>query len=74
MGISSVVKRLRDGEPLELYRDGLFTTIQLNRRESSVCWERWISKDKRSWINWNLYLSLRDVIQIYNDYEKGKTD
>ena len=71
---SSIVKRLRDGEPLELYRDGLFTTIQLNRRESRVCWERWISKDKKSWINWNLYLSLQEVLQIYNDYEKGKTD
>ena len=74
MSTNSIIKKLRDGEPLELYRDGLFTTIQLNRREGRICWERWISRDKISWINWNLFLSLRDVIQIYNEYEKGKTD
>jgi hypothetical protein len=71
---NSVIKKLRDGEPLLLYRDGLFTKIQLNRRESRVCWERWVSKDQRSWMNWNLFLSLRDVIQIYNNNEKRKTD
>jgi hypothetical protein len=71
---NSVIKKLRDGEPLQLYRDGLFTTIQLNKRNNRICWERWVSKDRRSWMNWNLFLSLRDVIQIYNDYEKRKTD
>jgi hypothetical protein len=71
---SSVIKKLRDGEPLQLYRDGLYITIQLNKRESRVCWERWVSVNRTSWMNWNLFLSLRDVIQIYNDYEKGKTD
>jgi hypothetical protein len=71
---NSVIKKLRDGEPLELYRDGLFITLQLNNRNNRICWERWVSKDKRSWMNWNLFLSLRDVIQIYNDYEKRKTD
>jgi hypothetical protein len=74
MSTNSIIKKLRDGEPLELYRDGLFTKIQLNRRESRVCWERWVSKDQRSWMNWNLFLSLRDVIQIYDNHEKRKTN
>jgi hypothetical protein len=67
---NSVIKKLRDGEPLELYRGGLFIKLQLNRRERRVCWERWVSKDKRSWMNWNLFLSLREVLQIYNNNEK----
>ena len=67
---NSVIKRLRDGEPLELYRDGLFIKLQLNNRNNRICWERWISKDQRSWMNWNLFLSLREVLQIYNDNEK----
>jgi hypothetical protein len=71
---NSVIKKLRDGEPLVLYRDGLFTTIQLNKRESRVCWERWVSKDQKSWMNWNLFLSLREVLQIYTDYEKREID
>ena len=71
---NSVIKKLRDGEPLLLYRDGLFTTIQLNKRHKRICWERWVSVNKTSWMNWNLFLSLRDVIQIYNNNEKRKTD
>ena len=71
---SSVIQTLRNGESITLYRDGLFTRIQLNRRESRVCWERWVSINRISWMNWNLFLSLREVLQIYNDYEKGKTD
>jgi hypothetical protein len=74
MDKNSVIKKLRAGEPLELYRDGLFTKLQLNNRNNRICWERWVSTDRRSWMNWNLFLSLRDVIQIYNDYEKRKTD
>jgi len=71
---NNVIKRLRDGEPLELYWDGLFIKLQLNNRNNRICWERWVSKDRRSWINWNLFLSLREVLQIYNDNEKRKTD
>jgi hypothetical protein len=69
---NSVIKKLRDGEPLELYRDKLFVKLQLNRRDNRICWERWVSKDKRSWMNWNLFLSLREVLQIYNSDEKRK--
>jgi hypothetical protein len=67
---NSVIKKLRDGEPLQLYRDGLFITLQLNKRERRVCWERWVSVNKTSWMNWNLFLSLHEVLQIYDNHEK----
>lgn len=71
--MNHLIKKLRDGESLELYRGGMFTKIQLNRREKRVCWERWVSVNGRSWMNWNLFLSLREVKTIL-DYEKGKTN
>lgn len=74
MGRNSVIKKLRDGEVIQLYRGKMFTKFQLNPRTKRVCWERWISKDGKSWMNWNLFLSLREVMQIYNDYEKGETN
>jgi hypothetical protein len=72
MSKSSVIQKLRNKESITLYRDGLFTRIQLNRRDNRICWERWVSKDQRSWMNWNLFLSLRDVLQIYSNYENNK--
>lgn len=71
---SKVIKKLRNGERLQLYRDGLFTTIQLNKRDKGIHWERWISRDRKNWTNWNLFLSLREVLQIYNDYEKRESN
>jgi hypothetical protein len=71
---TEIIKKLRDGEVLELYRDGLFIKLQLNRRERRVCWERWVSKNRTSWMNWNLFLSLRDVIQIFDGYEKRESN
>jgi len=57
------IKKLRDKEALRLFdkADKNFVVIQLNRKEKYVCWERWISKDKRNWIKINDYLSLREV-------------
>jgi hypothetical protein len=69
MSRSSVIQKLRNKESITLYRDGLFTRIQLNRRDNRICWERWVSKDNKSWMDWNLFLSLRDVLQIYSEYE-----
>ena len=69
MSRSSVIQKLRNKESITLYRDGLFTRIQLNNRDNRICWERWVSKDHKSWMNWNLFLSLRDVLQIYSEYE-----
>jgi hypothetical protein len=72
MSRSSVIQKLRNEESITLYRDGLFTRIQLNRRDNRICWERWVSNDNKSWMNWNLFLSLRDVLQIYSNYENNK--
>lgn len=57
------IKKLRDREALRLFdkADKTFVTIQLNRKEKYVCWERWVSKDKRNWKKINGYLSLREV-------------
>lgn len=57
------IKKLRHREALHLFDkvDKTFITIQLNRKEKYVCWERWISKDKRNWKKINGYLSLREV-------------
>jgi hypothetical protein len=72
MSRSSVIQKLRNEESITLYRDGLFTRIQLNRRDNRICWERWVSNDNKSWMNRNLFLSLRDVLQIYSNYENNK--
>ena len=63
---ANTVKELRAGNSITLYssKDKLFTRIQRNTKEKNICWERWVSKDKRNWTNLNLYLSLKDVIQI----------
>lgn len=61
--MQSQIKRLRDRESLRLWdrTDKIIVAIQLNKKEKYVCWERWISKDKRNWIKLNGYLSLREV-------------
>ncbi|HWV28286.1 MAG TPA: hypothetical protein VN038_01480 [Dyadobacter sp.] len=63
---------LRNRKPLSLFdsKEKLFVKIQINRKESFVCWERWVSKDRNNWVNWNLYLSLKDVRNILNDLKR----
>lgn len=62
---------LRNGKPINLFSkvEKQFIKIQLNRKESFVCWERWVSLDKNKWINHNLYLSLKDVKSILKHYK-----
>ena len=62
-----ILKKLRDKESIRLWDNQakLFYNIQFNHKETKfVCWERWVSKDKRTWVNWNLYLSLKDIDNI----------
>ena len=63
------IKTLRDGESLNLFDRSTkyFVKIQLNRKEKFVCWERWVSLDRRNWINHNMYLRLKDVMQILTE-------
>ena len=68
-----ILTKLRNKQPVNLFSHDtkLFTRIQFNKKESSfVCWERWVSLDRRSWVNHNLYLSLKDVNQIINLHKK----
>lgn len=62
-------KKLRTGEPVSRFdkANKMFVQIQLNKKEKFICWERWVSKDKIKWVNWNLYLSLKDVNNILNE-------
>jgi hypothetical protein len=64
--MDSLIKRLRDRKSVRLFdkKERLFINIQLNKTDNRICWERWVSKDKKNWVNWNLYLSLKDVLQI----------
>jgi hypothetical protein len=49
----------------------LFVKIQFNHKEKDfVCWERYVSLDRRSWVNHNLYLSLHDVNNIIESFKK----
>ena len=64
------IKTLRDRQPLKLYdaHTRMFVTIQLNKKEKAfVCWERWVSSDRKNWVCHNEFLSLKDVRQILNE-------
>lgn len=74
MELKEVIKKLRKGESIRLYREKMFTTIQLNRNSDKICWERHVSVDKKNWTVWNEFLSLKDVIKIYSEYEKRETN
>ena len=68
------IKKLRDREALRLWDkvDKTFVNIQINRKEKYLCWERWISKDKRNWTKLNGYLSLREVWIILQGIKEKK--
>ena len=60
---------LRDRKPLSLFdrTEKLFTQFQFNFKENDfVCWKRYVSKDRRNWICWNEFLSLKDINSIIN--------
>ncbi len=63
---NEAIKQLRHGGSLSMFdtSEKLFIRIQLNRKENFVCWERWVRKSGGRWVNWNLYLSLKDIISI----------
>ncbi len=64
---NEIIKKLRDGEPIKLYREKMFIQIQLNKRDKGIHWERWVSIDQRNWMNWNLFLSLKEVLTIIDN-------
>ena len=66
------IKQLRNRENLRLFdtKEKIFIHLQLNKKEKRVCWQRYVSKDRRNWIKHNDYLSLRDC---WNILEKVKS-
>jgi len=65
--------KLRNRKPLRLWDslNKLFVHIQLNKKDERVCWERWVSKDKQNWVNWNKYLSLKDISGITAEIQEN---
>lgn len=57
------LKKLRNKEPLKIYNSKLkvFHQFQLNKEAKHVCWKHYVSKDRKNWININLFLSLKDI-------------
>lgn len=69
-----LLKKLRNRQPVKLFdkANKVFVQIQFNKKETDfICWERWVSKDKRNWVNHNLYLSLKDVNTILNQIKNN---
>ena len=67
METNEVIKLLRHGGVLNMRdrKEKLFVKIQRNKQETGfVCWQRFVAKTKGQWVNWNQYLSLKDVLQI----------
>jgi hypothetical protein len=66
---NETVQTLRHGGSLKLWdrSNKLFIRIQLNRKENFICWERWVKKAGGNWVNWNKYLSLKDVLNIKDE-------
>ena len=60
---------LRSGKDLILFDrvEGFFVGFKLNSNEKNICWKRLVSKDKRNWIVWNEYLTLKEVNAIINE-------
>ena len=55
------------------HKEKLFTSIEINKKESFICFQRFVSKDKRNWIEWNKNLSLKDCKQILEIIKHNNT-
>lgn len=66
MELNEFVSKLRNGETIKMYDKArnLFHAIQLNKNENFICWERFVSKDKRNWTKWNSTLSLKEAVSL----------
>ncbi len=73
--MNNQLKTLRDGRPLKLWdkANKMFIQFQINKKDSQICWERYVSKDRINWVNWNKYLRLKDVIQCINELHVKNT-
>lgn len=64
----NVVNKLRNGQTLKIVdkQRGYIHHFQINKKEKGICFERWVkcigATSANRWVNWNLYLSLKDVV------------
>lgn len=67
--------KLRNRQPLRLFdkSEKLFHTIQLNRSTSFICWQRFVSRDRKNWTKHNETLTLKDVNQIIEQIKSNRT-
>ena len=68
------LNKLRNGKDLILFdrTEKMFVGFKLNSNEKIICWKRLVSKDKRNWIVWNEYLSLKEVDAIITELKTKK--
>ena len=71
---NEIVKTLRDRLPISRWdkKQKLFVKIQFNKQCEFVCWQRFVSKDRRNWVNWNEYLSIKDVVNILDKIKSNR--
>lgn len=62
------VNKLRNRESVTLWDSSqkLFIRIQLNKSDNRICWQRFVSTNRRNWTKWNDYLRLKDVVSIWD--------
>ena len=70
-----LIKKLRHRQRVAVFdhTEKLFTALQINEKESFVCFKRFVSKDKRNWIEWNKYLTLKDCKRILDTIKTNNT-
>lgn len=61
-----LIRKLRNREAINQFNPAtkVFTKIQLNRKAGFICWQRFVSLDRRNWIEQQSYLSIKGVIQL----------
>ncbi len=66
MTLNQNIKNLRDRKRITFFNSNskVFTRFSLNHKESKICWKREVSKDRKTWILYNDFLSLKDVVSI----------
>lgn len=60
------ISRLRRGESVKFLDPDtkLFHHFQINKSEKRVCWERYVSYDRRNFVKWNVCLHIRDILDF----------
>lgn len=70
-----LIKKLRHRQRVTVFdhTEKLFTAIQINEKESFVCFQRFVSKDRRNWIERNKYLTIKDCKRILDTIKTNNT-